>query len=83
MRTPPLIRTLEAVPRVSGIEGFHCNIIIVRYIQYTDIVHTTAHILIATLYTVCFGTFILLQFCIYSVHYNNNYVYYRCAYYYL
>ena len=43
MRTPPLIRTLEAIPRVSGIEGFHCNIIIVRYIQYTDIVHTTAH----------------------------------------
>ena len=24
MRTPPLIRTLEAVPRVSRIEGFHC-----------------------------------------------------------
>ena len=22
MRTPPLVRTLEAVPRVSGIEGF-------------------------------------------------------------
>ena len=25
MRTPPLIRTLEAVPRVSGIEEFHCT----------------------------------------------------------
>jgi hypothetical protein len=24
MRTPPLIRTLRAGPRVSGIEGFHC-----------------------------------------------------------
>ena len=24
MRTPPLIRTLQAVPRVSAIEGFHC-----------------------------------------------------------
>ena len=28
MRTPPLIRTLEAVPRVSGIEGFHCTAVI-------------------------------------------------------
>ena len=26
MRTPPLIRTLEVVPRVSRIEGFHCII---------------------------------------------------------
>ena len=26
MRTPPLIRTLEAVPRVSGIEGIHCSL---------------------------------------------------------
>ena len=25
MRTPPVIRTLQAVPRVSAIEGFHCN----------------------------------------------------------
>ena len=25
MRTSPLIRTLYAVPRVSGIEGFHCT----------------------------------------------------------
>jgi hypothetical protein len=24
MRTPPLIKTLQAVPRVSRIEGFHC-----------------------------------------------------------
>ena len=28
MRTPPLIRTLLAVARVSGIEGFHCKIIV-------------------------------------------------------
>ena len=30
--TPPLIRILEAVPRVSTVEGFHCscNIILIK-----------------------------------------------------
>ena len=29
MRTPPVIRALQAVPTVSAIEGFHCNIFLV------------------------------------------------------
>ena len=30
MRTPPVIRTLQAVPRVSAIEGFHCILVLVE-----------------------------------------------------